>query len=248
MSQSPESGNFNDEIREIDRTTVDGYIRRIESIFNDNSSFYDVIPSIINELCMQFYNEPQDRFDPKLCGPQANRISDNIVCHHITKKDVRATALLSNIAKSGVHRWKFRFNGYTKSGDIYVGIVINNINEEEMDKVLRDFTYLAETKNGDSIFYGINARFGELRGGQDSWDGGIYGDSGATGRYCRAAEDGDIIHMILDLNDNGLGYCINDKHYGTAFNVKHTDYRAAIVISGCIKTKIELLQYDHYQK
>ena len=51
--------------------------------------------------------------------------------------------------------------------------------------------------------------------------------------YASKFRENDIIKMILDLDNLILGYVINGKNYGVAFNVEEGSYRAAIFANRC---------------
>ena len=56
---------------------IDGYIRKIEKqFFGKNKDKF--IPSVINQLCTEYYFLPKDRFDPVLHGHKM-QIEDDVM-------------------------------------------------------------------------------------------------------------------------------------------------------------------------
>ena len=79
-------------MKEKEGITVDGYIREIEqTLFGDNDDRF--IPSVINQLCIEYHRIIRDSFDPLLRGDKLCITHDTV-----TRIDrARATAFLSNI-------------------------------------------------------------------------------------------------------------------------------------------------------
>ena len=54
--------------------------------------------------------------------------------------------------------------------------------------------------------------------------------------------NGDILEIALDLDQQTLGFKLNDGEFGIAFkNIKATNYRLAISVLDCIRAKFALL-------
>ena len=61
---------------------------------------------------------------------------------------------------------------------------------------------------------------------------------------CAWKNDGDILEMILDLNDRTLRFKMNDKDYGIAFDEVDTNvvgYRLALTMCECDESIFQLL-------
>ena len=72
-----------------------------------------------------------------------------------------------------------------------------------------------------------------------------YDDDGKRGffgnGYCKS---GDIIEMILDLNNMTLSYTVNEEQWGVAFSdIEQTTYRA-VVSTNITQEAIELMSYQ----
>ena len=73
--------SYNDKIKKADKSSVNGYIREIERKSFSNESFYKTIPMVINYLCIKYYHESKDRFDPDLHG-KAVKVTNEEVIHN----------------------------------------------------------------------------------------------------------------------------------------------------------------------
>eukprot|EP01083_Nonionella_stella_P178411 630144_1 len=156
-----------------------------------------------------------DYFDSTACS-KGIAIKNN----EIIKNDdwSGSTVFLSNVVKTGVHRWRFLLK---KSDDYTVHIGIWKTKHQ-----LVTDDYLTDDKAcySYSVFHA-----GLLGAGNDSY-----------GRRCT---QGDKVDMLLDLNKLELSYFVNDKDYGVAFRVDETEYRAAVSLfnQGDI---VELVSYE----
>ncbi len=209
--------SYNDEIKRKDKSTVNGYIRKIEpNIFSLN------IPMVVNDLCIKYYHISKDRFDPILHGKDIT-VSDNKITFKISNKFEysNSSAFLSNIVSNGKHQWKFKI--VNKKTYPYIGVRPNKTDPN--DNELNDNNELNQCVRGYGLFGLWYPRYyGLLRGLK-------YNDSRTlfcvNKKYCPTRKnDGDIIDMYLDLNKFELSFVINNKHYGKAFDVDKTSYRA----------------------
>ena len=211
----------NRQIKQRDKSSVNGYIREIEEKSFSNDSFYKIIPMIINYLCMKYYHESRDEFDPELHGTDM-KVTDKEVSN---MKDCYRSAFLSNIVSKGIHKWKFQ----SIAGQ-FIGICNDSVRNEW--KYLNDWYYC----NTASSSYGLFLKTGQLRGGKK----GLYHRE----KYCPPRSScGDVIEMCLDLNRMELKFVINDKDYGKAFDVPPGNYRVG-VCSHANATGFKLLEYE----
>eukprot|EP01084_Bolivina_argentea_P273499 465897_1 len=137
-------------------------------------------------------------------------ISQNVVTQNVN--DQWITVFLSKIVKRGKHEWKFKIETYIRDNSVMFGIWDNSNDTKQ------GFTqYLNEKANRAYGFYSYN-NSSELR---------LYkGGSGKT--YGVALAQGDTITMSINLDALTLSYSINGKDCGVAFNIKKTQYKAAI--------------------
>ena len=231
---------FAEQVKLRNELAVCGWIRNIESKYF-TKSVYNHIPSEINNLCIQYYHTTLDRFDPEL--------------HHrnieVTDESMKTTsggvAMLSNIVETGVHKWKFKIIDRKHYSQNYfiVWKVRDDIDFVDHDgcdlKSMLDFYSFVYDIQAHSIFYGINTNHGELRGAM--FDDTTDLDS-EDEEYCRSCESGDVVQMILDLNEYELKYCINEEDCGKACDVKKGKYRAVIGMDG--RSEIKLEMYESY--
>ncbi len=215
-----------------DKSTVNGYIRKIEqNIFSSNNeSFYNNIPTIINYLCISYYHISKDRFDPILHGKHI-RVSDN----WISWKPYGcllfrgSSAFLSNIVSNHKHQWRFKIiNTKTYA---YIGVRANKTDPTDNELNSLHYPLGSQAKNGS---FGLQLKFESslLRGDPQR----------INEQYCPVCSKDDIIDMYLDLNKFELSFAINNKHYGKAFDVDKTSYRAVCCLILTHKA-LELLFY-----
>ena len=205
-----------------------GYIRRVEFGID---SFYDYVPEIINDLCLDYYHETKDRFDPDLHGDTLD-VTDDMIKSKIPDEHSGDVAFLSNIAKSGTHKWTFEIvKGY--EGLIYFGIWKRNYKESEafQHRLHQHRTY------GDKAAYLLYASRGRLRGDIDVQI--------QRHNYCSKCVIGSVIEMILNMNKGELSFCIDDKDYGKAFDIDTSlSYRAAVNLRSSTVIRLNNYEFD----
>ena len=227
--------SYNDEMKDKDKSTTNGYIREAEEKSFTNDSFYKTIPMIINYLCMKYYHESKDRFHPTLHG-DGIKVSNNTA----TKiKDFPESAFLSNIVSSGLHKWKFKLNNAEKDAhfdrtNVYIGIWNANYNGND---VLTGFQYDKNRQSGVNLAMGLKISDGSLRDTQNSSVRSV------DESYCPFGKTGDIVEMMLDFKSLELSFSVNNKDYGKAFDIQAAPYRATILV-GTVSQEVQLLSYD----
>ena len=204
---------------------VDGYIHEADiKIFETHSSFYKNIPSVINNLCIDYYHIPKDRFDPELHGEKV-KVSDTMINK---SKYGQCSVFLSNILSSGKHQWRFKI-WQTHGCTLSIGVWDNAFSAEKQLN-----TYLTTVREAT---YTINFNDAEFQGPKKF----AVRDSGRYGEKC---EWNCIIDMYLDLDKLDLSFAINTRNYGTAFKLKSgTSYRGCSYIFA-EGAKLELLLYQ----
>ena len=213
--------SYNDVLKKSNKISVDGYIRQIEQNSFSIHTFYRNIPIVINYLCMKYYHESKDRFDPGLHGDDV--ITTN---NKITKRRYKwnsGSAFLSNIVSKDYHEWRFEVVNfsYMRFEDLHFGICNNEI---DLTKYLNTicfplcgiFNMELETKS-----FGFNVWDRDLR----DRDKKIFCPQSKTTGY--------IVDMCLDLNALELRFKINHKDYGKAFDIPAgSTWRACVTLYG----------------
>ena len=195
-----------------------------------------IIPYIVNKICGEYYLcEIEDDWDEEIFDNVSNKRDRYI--EYSQNKTARNTyggfnaVYLREVAKDGVHEWKFKIIGAQGIG-VLIGIKAVNNKEQKMPKSYPftiNFDHELEEKNG----YAFSERTGKLQSKRLT-RGEKYG--------CKC-KDGDIIEMRLDFNNKTLGYIINDKDYGKAFDIDATKmYRAAVRL-GASNSSIQFLEH-----
>ena len=202
--------------------TVDGYIHEHQTYTRRTSSFYN-IPQLINYLVTCYYNA-SDSWNQKQIAKNMKIIRN---CVMSTVTTTHGNAFLTNVIEEDKYMWKFRIN--TMPSLLTIGIW--NLQSQYpgtgkyYDMKIKNFTYC------------FDADLGLVEKNKNN---NVY-DYRAYGVDCT---DGDIIKMILNMNDLTLSYAINGKNYGVAFtNIDKTSYKAVIYMysTECFKGCIELL-------
>ena len=164
-------------------------------------------------------------FDPNNCHISYKLNTNN---KHVTMNMHKGGQVyLVNIARSGVHKWKFKITNMQKK-NIYMTIGIWKANNK-LDTKERLWSKAKDKGYG----WVINAQ--RLHNSNDKW-----------GRLCWT---GDIVEMILDLNTGTLSYSVNDMNQGVAFkNIQTTEGLfgyVAVVSMNNIGDSIEIISYSN---
>ena len=209
-------------IDERDKFVVSGFVREIENVLPNNNPFYNVTDLIIY-LILAFYYE-FDEWDP-LFKSNHIKIDGNVVINTFGRK--YATVFLKNICKSpNKYHWKFKikkYDGQHKGWNNLIGIWKINTKPP----ALNDGQHFTSIQHGGYAFISSYAKISDASVAGCYVRNGNYSDRTNYGKRC---VEGDIIEMYLDLKKFELSYSINQKDYGVAFNVKNTEYRAAVMI------------------
>ena len=213
-------GDSSQELKQFDALLIDGYLREFEEQTFDTMNNF--ILSVINEVCMEFYNTVQrDRFDPELVGDGLEIKDEDIV--RVCNKNVFSSAYMSNVINKGMYKWKFKVLKIEyRRTNIYIGVCEGN--DDSRQRLNGKFSSLMR--------YGaaLNLRCGNLRGGHNQRVGETeYQDN------CPPAKEGDIIEMRLNFNQDNtcdLGYIVNGNDHGVAFRfVACNSFRAAVCLT-----------------
>ena len=209
-----------DRIPQRSKCLMFGYIRRIQSLFPQNVSYFNIPTSIINICILYFYLF--DTWD--IQHKSAGIIVENKIIKHL--KGGWDTIFLRNIVNTDKHHWKFKIIKH--SGNcLMIGIWNNKY------QIKSDYEYIGEKAN---ISYVFDAYFARLNKHEK------YNHWRRDNSYGRRIKPNDVVEMVLDFNNLSLSYSINDVSYGKAHDIKKGEYRAAVSIYA--KSCIELLSYE----
>ena len=220
---------------------IDGYMREMNHVlFTNTISFYKNIPSVINQLCMQYYHILRDRFDPIL-HDEGISITEDTATRMPTDQETRECAFLSHIVSSDTHHWQFKLSKMPNSRAYwYIGVykVDKAIKKHEkeadpMDDVICAFYY----NTNKHTCYGMNLQFGE-------WRGGVFG---SDVRFAQCKQN-DVVDMYLDLKKLKFNFGVNGKvNEQDAVDIEETRYRACVCF---VRTnsddQIQLTLYETY--
>ena len=225
-------------LKRKNRLCVDGFVREIK--------MNQIVPSEINDICMEYYHISNDRFDPQFKHYGLEIHSGTIVCPN--SGNVSEGAFLSNIVSKGRHKWTFKIISMFKRSRSYYGywyIGVYKMNIQDYNKADPSL-FLNAVYNGSNreIAYALNLQCGELRG-----DVNIESLYYLSKEYqYESCQEGDVIEMYLDLDDYTLVYAINGKlDTKRTVNIEATRYRGAIAFASAKKgDQIECVQYEMY--
>ena len=132
------------------------------------------------------------------------------------------TAFLTKVISAGIHRWTFR---------------IINISDEMNFGIYKVISRTPATLDlSDRFFSAANNGYAyEAKNSMDKTasDGNLMKPESMSHHvwksYGANCKDGDIVEMILNLEEYTLSFKVNDIDYGVAFeDIEKTKYRAAI--------------------
>ena len=228
--------NFMADTKQINQRVIDyvnGYIRSIQSTLPGDNANSSIPALVIHWILMYYYSG--DKFDSGNCagGIYRYRLSGyNTIYTDVAERGGSQPAFLTRIANKGEHKWKFKLmnferdNGTIKSIVFGVWKLSNPIDptiemfKDDMDGKI--YGWRPSYKNG----YAFSGKKLDHQ----------YGD-----RKCRS---GDIIEMILDLNEWKLRYTLNDKDQGICYeNIEKCQYKAMIYLLH-ERGSVQLLSYS----
>ena len=218
-------------IDSLTKDTVNGYLRRIQTLFPSDNVYYNT-PDLVSHWCILYFYI-REKFDPNHCYKSYTISHDDTKMTRITGDN--GSIYLSRTAEYGTHEWEFKIielkddYWYTTIGiwkmtyDINPEHPVNNCSQSNKvygwiinDKCL--------TMAPEAIAIGSHRsrEYGER----------VYGT-------------GDIITMKLDLNKKELSFSVNGKDLGVAFaGIDDTEYKAMVSMNGR-GDQMEILSYSY---
>ena len=187
---------------------VNGYINETQNSFPTDNIYYTIPTLVIHWILLYFH--ALECFDPDNHCKNVTLSDDNTV---LTKeKQCRSLSYLSMEVSKGIHVWTFK--------------ILNNYYNYSIEFGIWKTKFPVNTL---SLLYDCN------KGAQYGWRStSRYLTQGDTDRkdikYTdRICKTGDIIDMILNLNEYTLSYKCNGDDYGIAFkDIELTTYRAVV--------------------
>ena len=162
-------------------------------------------------LCFYHLN---DKWDELKMGPKLNLIDENTVKIGPCKNYGAGSALLTNIISDGVFSWRFKIIEVTNElnlGIFRVGSVYDAGGRffHERNSGYSIYTTYSDTES--MLMNPVNEGYSVLK---------------AYGKNCKS---GDIVEMILDMDECTLSFKMNDIDCGVAFrDIDSAKYRAAV--------------------
>lgn len=189
--------------------SVFGYIHKLESKYNHE------IPEQIIKICILFYGDDRDRWDPKCMGKDV-KMTDRTI---MTQSTLLRSSFGKRVVASGIYAWKLRVDCLgTTSRYRWPTIGIWKV-ESETELPPTDRWYTRITNKGYA-FDVMRARLTTKHGNLSS-----------ANTYGKGCKTGTVIEMILDMNNLSLKYIIDGVDYGKAFDVEVCKYRLCVFLS-----------------
>lgn len=195
-------------INQEDLDCINGFIKQCQQLLPSDSVYY-TIPSLVIHWILLYFSlgDEFDQHHKSFKLTQNNRIAE-------TKDNANSIVLSSKRVNSGIHRWKIHL----------IKQSTKNLNWKRV---------LGIWKTSHSIPAHMNTNVayehypGQLYGWIINANLKTNGDKRNFMQYAkRECVTGDIIEIILDLNQQTLSFICNGKDVGVAFdNVDKTEYR-----------------------
>ena len=199
------SDRFSD-LKNIDierKMTVSGYIHELESKYDEQ------IPQAIIVVCILFYGDDTDSWDPKYISKYME-LSDRTLTQ---VKDGMGSSFGERIIDSGIFKWRLKINE-CKTYGFMLGIVRIQ-NDNIPPKTDKWFTKVSRYQSG----YAFHSNLRTLT---------VPNGSALGPKYGIDPPNGSIIEMRLDLENLKLSYIIDGKDYGKAFDVEQGKYKLGL--------------------
>ena len=196
-------------LSKVDQGTIDivsGYIKICQTLLPNDNSFYN-IPSLVECICIEYY-WVYEHFTK-----HGQYFSLNDERNVATHKGFHDDTVYGNIKidnKPILYEWIFKI---VEDGSIYIGIDSSN-------KAFCDSDFSERDKNKNDFYsYGyVGKKLSHLKGEY----------------YGSYFNPGDVIRMILNVQNQTLEYFVNDKSQGIAYkNISFDDktYHMAIFMN-----------------
>ena len=217
-----------DKVKKIDTKTkyiVERFVRDAQELMPKDITYF-IIPQLIVHWILLYYFMAE-RFDENNYDEfKYKLLNDNLEIKQINSHP--GSVYLTQIAKSGIHKWTFKLL-FVNPSIYYMTIGVFKMNHE-MLPYKTSYEYV-----GDSYGWIVNYRI-LTRG-----DGNRQKMYGAE----RKCVTNDTVVMTLDLDKKTLRYAVNGKDFGVAFKgIADTEYKA-VVSTNSKKDSIAIVAYEH---
>ena len=208
-------------IRSSDTNLLFGYCREAhQQLLPQNDPYHDVQPLIIY-ICLAFYHIKHEW--------DTDNISDDCKINgdFIEKTNAEHSfSILKDEISKGIHQYQFKIVNYLDRSKVYTDIGIGVLFKDKL-KFYKDYHSMKyyPMGHGGYIYYALNAC--------------TCGYNQVPLKSKMKCKDGDIITLIVDLNNHAIRYKINQHDLGIAFkNIKQTLYRVGLYLYGRCKIQI----------
>ena len=194
----------------------------------NNTPKHDMLLTSVIYIINEFAEFVSEQWNEKM--KSRHIIIDNLSITMKKYTGFEQSAYCTKSISSGRHKWKFRFDSIKPSNWNYIGIwKISNGDPPLTGSFLN-------LPHSGYAFCGPQQCLNDPELPRSN--GQTYGE--------KACVSGDIIEMILDLDNYKLSYIINEKDQGIAFeNVEPTEYKVAVTLYE-YDDKISLISYQAF--
>ena len=203
-----------------------GYIRQLEKIHNDMN-----IPIEINDI-IYLFQRIYDQWDKKYSNEHIMIDQEkSMITFNAPNNHEFVTAFGSHSVSKGIFKWKIKLLSFVNNGlhggSPFVGII------EDKEELVQS------SQSGDWDGYGY-----QFCGGSGNlYSEWAYRENKAIDYGCKWKEEGDVIEMILDLDDYTLSFSVNGEGFGVAFkNIMDTNYRLVLSAFNCKGSQFGMLE------
>eukprot|EP01084_Bolivina_argentea_P061363 112134_1 len=175
---------------------VFGYIHQAQTVLHSDSPIH-IIPSLVTHVVLYYYHIPEC-FEHFASGLQCISMSDDRMIFSKTKESILLTFYGSSVISSqskSIHEWKFEIIDCREN--ICIGI-------DEAIYKFKDSDFAGQSKTANYAYYSGGAKY---------WN--CYLEYTPYGQSFRA---GDIVTMILNLNEGCLIFAVNNEDQGVCFD------------------------------
>ena len=220
-------------LEERQKLLVCGFVRNMEQVYKSLN-----IPLEINDI-IYLYQRLCEEWNKKYSHPKA--IIDETKANIKFIDGMRQTVFGNYVVEEGVFRWKLKIISFNNMRDgygyPYIGIIENDV----------DLTGYQNYGFWDEVGCQLTAGNSGLYSHDDDYstDDDIAREDmdivAVTHNYeCEWKKVGDILEIILDLDERTVRFVVNDIDCGVAFrNIKQTSYRLALTMD--IDAEFQLL-------
>eukprot|EP01084_Bolivina_argentea_P297262 512103_1 len=227
------SSSLAKQIDDKTKNIVYGYIRRYRKLLPNDIIYYD-IPSLVQHLCISYYWTPKEYFTYHGIHMSVNT-ARNVATMNKEGYNPEGVTVYGNIDIDDsllIYKWSFKI---IHDDDSAMSIGIDSSNKPEK---FCNNTFVFENSND---FYAIR---------NNGWKYSFLIANEEESEPYSGWTQGDTVKMELNTMQKTLGYYVNDKYHGIAFDnidCKNKTYKMAVCMSNWsynAEGELELIAFE----